>query len=68
MVIQAQLPQMDPQFNREDRSKVLYIKGLFHPTINVKVVYNLFSIFGNIVKILLIRGKSNALVQYQDQV
>jgi len=46
----------------DEKSKVLYIKGIRNPKINVKILTKLFSSFGNIEKILKIKDKFSALI------
>lgn len=48
-----------------EASKVLFIKGLEDPKIKVQVIYNLFSNFGNISKIIYMRNKNGALIEFQ---
>ena len=45
---------------------VLLVRGFNNPLTKVKMIYNLFSNFGNIWKILLVKKKGNALIQYEN--
>ena len=47
-----------------DASKVLFIKGLDEPGISVAMIYNVFSNFGNISKIIFMRNKGGALIEF----
>lgn len=49
----------------EENSKVLYVKGLSSKTISVHNIYNLFSNFGDIKRIILLRAKEVALVEFE---
>lgn len=44
---------------------VLYVKGLEHKDIRVQMLYNIFSNFGNIKKIIFIRRQAAALIEYE---
>lgn len=48
-----------------EASKVLFVKGLEDPHIKVNFIYNLFSNFGNITKIIFLRNKNGALIEFQ---
>lgn len=48
------------------KSKVLYVKGLEHKDIKVHMLHNIFSNFGNILKIIFIPSKSAALVEFEN--
>ena len=48
-----------------EASKVLFIKGLEDQRLKVQIIYNLFSNFGNITKIIFMRNKSGALIEFQ---
>ena len=48
----------------EDSSKVLYVKGLSSKVVSVRNIYNLFSNFGDIKRIILLRAKEVALVEF----
>ena len=43
---------------------MLYVKGLEHKDIKVRMLYNIFSNFGNIRKIIFIRRQAAALIEY----
>lgn len=45
---------------------VLYVKGLEDRGIKVNMLYNIFSNFGNITKIVFVRRKSAALIEYEN--
>ena len=47
------------------KSKVVYVRGLESEYINLKIIYNLFSNFGNIFKIIFLKKKSVALIDYE---
>ena len=47
------------------KSCVIHVKGLESKEITIQKLYNLFSNFGNILKILLIKSKAAALIQYE---
>ena len=47
-------------------SRVLYVRSLDNPFINVEMIYNLFSNFGNITQILFLKSKECALVEYEN--
>lgn len=44
---------------------VLYVKGLEDENIKVQMLYNIFSNFGNIKKIIFIRRQAAALIEYE---
>lgn len=46
-------------------SRVLHIKGITKKDISVKHIYNLFSNFGDIKRIILLRAKEAALVEFE---
>jgi len=48
------------------KSRVLYIKGLEGKDIKVDMLYNIFSNFGNILKILFIPSKTSALIEFEN--
>lgn len=50
------------------KSKVVYVRGLENDFINIKIIYNLFSNFGNILKIIFLKKKSVALIDYESVV
>jgi len=45
---------------------VLYVKGLEDENIKVQMLYNIFSNFGNIKKIIFIRRQAAALIEYEN--
>lgn len=44
---------------------MIYVRGLENEFINIKIIYNLFSNFGNIMKIIFLKKKSVALIDYE---
>jgi RNA recognition motif-containing protein len=48
------------------KSKVLYVRGLANENITVKMLYNIFSNFGNVTKIMMNKEKLSSLVEYQN--
>lgn len=50
----------------DNKSPVIYVKGLDDPDINVQMVYNLFGNFGNVLKIIFIHSKAAALIEYEN--
>ena len=48
------------------KSQVLYVRGLEHPDFKVHMLYNVFSNFGNILKIIYIRSKASALIEFEN--
>jgi len=48
------------------KSQVLYIRGLEHKDIKIHMLYNIFSNFGNILKIIFIRSKAAALIEFEN--
>jgi hypothetical protein len=48
------------------KSSVLYVRGLENKELKITMIYNLFSNFGNIVKIIFIKNKSSALIEYEN--
>ena len=44
---------------------MLYVKGLEDESIKVQMLYNIFSNFGNIKKIIFIRRQAAALIEYE---
>lgn len=49
----------------EETSRVLYVKGLNNKQISVRYVYNLFSNFGDIKRIIMLRMKEVALIEFE---
>ncbi len=49
-----------------NRSPVLYVRGLNHPNFKIQMLYNVFSNFGNILKIIYTRGKASALLEFEN--
>lgn len=47
------------------KSKVIYCRGLEDEKITLEIIYNLFSNFGDILKIIFIRKKKTALIEYE---
>ena len=52
-------------YKENKKSKVIYVRGLDHEFITIKIIYNLFSNFGNILKIIFLKKKSVALIDYE---
>ena len=44
---------------------MLYCRGLEDEKITMEIIYNLFSNFGDILKIIYIRKKKTALIEYE---
>jgi len=44
---------------------VLYIRGLENKEVKIQMLYNIFSNFGNILKIIFIRSKAAALIEFE---
>lgn len=58
---------VNPMFLLENRkSKVIYVRGLENPKMTIIMIYNLFSNFGNILKIIFLRNKSAALIEFEN--
>lgn len=49
-----------------NRSPVLYVRGLDHPNFKTQLLYNVFSNFGNILKIIYTRSKASALIEFEN--
>lgn len=47
-------------------SSVIYVKGLDHPDLTAQIVNGLFSNFGNIHRVILLKKKATALIEYVD--
>ena len=45
---------------------MLYIRNLEHKDIKINMLYNIFSNFGNILKIILIKSKAAALIEFEN--
>ena len=45
---------------------MLYIQGLEYKDIKINMLYNIFSNFGNILKIIFIRSKAAALIEFEN--
>eukprot|EP00825_Cyclidium_porcatum_P051470 TRINITY_DN9477_c0_g1_i5.p1 TRINITY_DN9477_c0_g1~~TRINITY_DN9477_c0_g1_i5.p1 ORF type:complete len:324 (-),score=56.11 TRINITY_DN9477_c0_g1_i5:92-1063(-) len=59
---------VNPLYIQENKkSKVIYIRGLEDPYLNVNQLYNIFSNFGNINKIIFLRNKKSCLIEYQSK-
>ncbi len=56
---------LEPDNFENKKSQVLYVKGLENPNIRVQMLYNIFSNFGNILKIIFIRSKGVALLEFE---
>ena len=48
----------------QPKSSILFVKGLKNNQIKALNLYNVFSNYGNILKIILIKNKSSALIEY----
>jgi len=48
------------------KSRVIYCRGLEEEKITMDIIYNLFSNFGDILKIIFIRKKKAALIEYEN--
>jgi hypothetical protein len=48
------------------KSAVLHVNGLEHKDIKVQMIYNIFSNFGNITKIILMKNKASALIEFEN--
>jgi len=42
------------------------VKGLEDRDISIQMIYNLFSNFGNVLKVIFIRSKAAALLEYEN--
>lgn len=49
----------------QEAKRVLFVRHLDHPELKISMIYNLFSNYGNIVKILFMKQKRQALVEYE---
>eukprot|EP01017_Pseudomicrothorax_dubius_P045956 TRINITY_DN8031_c0_g1_i1.p1 TRINITY_DN8031_c0_g1~~TRINITY_DN8031_c0_g1_i1.p1 ORF type:complete len:618 (-),score=92.15 TRINITY_DN8031_c0_g1_i1:126-1979(-) len=49
----------------DHKSPVIYVKGFDSEIVNVTMIYNVFSNFGNIMKIMYMRLKGIALIEYE---
>jgi RNA recognition motif-containing protein len=47
------------------KSAVLHVNGLENKDIKVQMLYNIFSNFGNIAKIIFMRNKASALIEFE---
>jgi len=52
--------------NDDKKSQVLYVKGLDDRDISIQMIYNLFSNFGNVLKVIYIRSKTASLLEYEN--
>lgn len=59
-------PFLQNKLEDELISKVLYVKGFSNKALNVHHIYNLFSNFGEIRKIILIRVKEIGLIEFEN--
>eukprot|EP00828_Plagiopyla_frontata_P046697 TRINITY_DN8390_c0_g1_i1.p2 TRINITY_DN8390_c0_g1~~TRINITY_DN8390_c0_g1_i1.p2 ORF type:complete len:220 (-),score=15.56 TRINITY_DN8390_c0_g1_i1:100-759(-) len=50
----------------ESQCKVLYIRGLDHPSLSLQALYNVFSNFGMVIRMLFFRQKGAMLIQYSN--
>lgn len=53
-------------FTENKKSKVIYARGLENELINIQMIYSLFSNFGNILKIMFLKKKSVALIDFEN--
>lgn len=59
---------VNPEFLKgNQKSRVIYVRGLDHPDITIEKIYNLFSNYGNIQKIKFLKQKNIALIEYETQ-
>eukprot|EP01017_Pseudomicrothorax_dubius_P027440 TRINITY_DN3165_c0_g1_i1.p1 TRINITY_DN3165_c0_g1~~TRINITY_DN3165_c0_g1_i1.p1 ORF type:complete len:580 (-),score=105.25 TRINITY_DN3165_c0_g1_i1:146-1885(-) len=49
----------------DHRSPVVYVKGFDSELVNVTMIYNIFSNFGNVEKIMYMRAKGIALIEFE---
>lgn len=52
--------------NTEHKSPIIFVKGFDVDMTNVLMIYNIFSNFGNIIKISFVRAKGVALIEYEN--
>jgi len=52
--------------NDDKKSQILYVKGLDDRDISIQMIYNLFSNFGNVLKVIYIRSKAASLLEYEN--
>lgn len=48
-------------------SKVLYLGGITNEKISLEILNNLLSNYGNVVKIIMLRNKLSALVEFENK-
>jgi RNA recognition motif-containing protein len=48
-----------------EAKKVLFVRHLDNPDLKITMIYNLFSNYGNIAKILFMKQKRQALVEFE---
>lgn len=48
------------------KSKVMYIRGLENKEVKIEWLMNLLLNFGNVVKLVFIRDKKSALVEFEN--
>jgi RNA recognition motif-containing protein len=46
---------------------VIFVRGLNHDAITIKMINNVFSNFGNIKKIIFTKNKGQALIEFQNK-
>ena len=44
---------------------MIHVTGLNHFALNVTMIYNIFSNFGNIYKMIFYKTKSNAIIEFE---
>jgi hypothetical protein len=47
------------------KSKVIYARWFDKKNVTLKMLYNIFSTYGNIEKMILLKERSSVLVQYE---
>ena len=60
-----QINQLTPIEN--NKSPVIYVRGIDNNKVNSTILLNLFSNFGSITKILILKLKSVALIEYESK-
>jgi len=48
------------------KTQTLYVKGFDDPSVNPKMIYNVFSNVGNITSIVFVREKAVAVIEYEN--
>ncbi|KAL4486372.1 hypothetical protein ABPG72_007158 [Tetrahymena utriculariae] len=64
------LEDIDPQQQQmgadQEAKKVLFVRHLDFPDLKISMLYNLFSNYGNIVKIIFMKQKRQALIEFEE--